>query len=84
MIIRPLAYVREEEMVYLAKKLDIQSIGQSKCANDDTSHRMIIKKMLREMEKNNHAIVKNIFNSLLNIREEYLLKPEGKPSQQRG
>lgn len=73
-IIRPLAYEREETMRLLAEKLDIQSIGgQSKCANDETSHRMLIKKMLREFESNNPYIIKNIFRSLQNIREEYLL-----------
>ncbi len=72
-IIRPLAYVREKEMKRLAEKLKIDSIGQSKCANDGTSHRMKIKKMLREMEKENPDIVKNIFRSLQNIRTEYLL-----------
>ncbi len=73
-IIRPLAYEREENMRILAEKLNIQSIGgQSKCANDDTSHRMIIKKMLREFEKENPQVIKNIFRSLQNIRTEYLL-----------
>ena len=75
-IIRPLALVREREMEYLAKKLDIASIGgQSKCADEDTSHRMIVKKMLREMEKHNRDIVKNIFSSLQNIKTDYLLNP---------
>jgi len=73
-IIRPLAYVREEAMAYLARKLDIASMGQSKCANDDTSHRMKIKKMLREIEKDNPAVVKNIYKSLRNIRKEYLIE----------
>ena len=74
-IIRPLAYEREEMMAILAQKLNIQSIGgQSKCANDETSHRMMIKKMLREFEKENPDIVKNIFRSLQNIKKEYLLE----------
>lgn len=77
-LIRPLAYVREYQMVSLAKALNIHSMGQSKCANDDTSHRMKIKKMLREFEQQNPAIVKNIFRSLQNIREEYLLETHGK------
>ena len=73
-IIRPLAYEREAMMARLAKKLDIESIGgQSKCANDDTSHRMKIKKMLRDYERENPDIVKNIFRSLQNIKPEYLL-----------
>jgi tRNA 2-thiocytidine biosynthesis protein TtcA len=72
-IIRPLAYVREDRMVQLAHTLGIHSIGQSKCANDDTSHRIKVKKMLHEFERNNPYIVKNIFHSLKNIRTEYLL-----------
>lgn len=79
-IIRPLAYVRETQMEDLAQKLGITSIGQSKCADDDTSHRMKIKQMLREMEKDNPALVKNIFNSLKNIRNEYLLDSDPSPA----
>ncbi|MCR4337881.1 MAG: tRNA 2-thiocytidine(32) synthetase TtcA [Candidatus Omnitrophica bacterium] len=74
-LIRPLAYVREAEMFELAQQLNISSIGgQSKCANDDTSHRMVIKKMLRDFERNNPHIVRNIFKSLQNVRTEYLLE----------
>ncbi len=73
-LIRPLCYEREATMATLAEKLDLQSIGgQSKCANDETSHRMLIKKMLRTMEKDNPQIVQNIFKSLQNIRTDYLL-----------
>lgn len=75
-IIRPLAYVREEEMANLAQKLNIHNMGQSKCAYDDDSHRIKIKHMLRDFEKHNPAIVKNIFRSLSNIKEEYLLDAE--------
>ncbi|MCB9747459.1 MAG: tRNA 2-thiocytidine(32) synthetase TtcA [Candidatus Omnitrophica bacterium] len=75
-LIRPLAYVREAAMVELAKELGIDSMGQSKCANDDTSHRMKIKKMLHEFEKDNPSIVKNIFNSLSNIQSDYLLQTD--------
>ena len=74
-IIRPLAYERETMMQKLSEKLGIETIGgQSKCANDDTSHRMVIKKMLREFEKENPQVIKNIFRSLQNIRADYLLE----------
>lgn len=73
-LIRPLAYVRENFMVELAEKLGINSIGgQSKCANDDTSHRMIIKKMLAGFEQHNPDVVVNIFNSLRRVRTDYLI-----------
>lgn len=72
-LIRPLAYVREAAMLDLAEKLNIMAIGQSKCANDDTSHRMIIKKMLRDFEQHNPDVVVNIFNSLKRVRTDYLI-----------
>ena len=79
-IIRPLAYEREVMMQTLAAKLGLETIGgQSKCANDETSHRMIIKKMLRDFEKENPQVIKNIFRSLQNIRSDYLL--ETSPSE---
>ena len=74
-IIRPLAYVREREMEYLAKKLNIDSLGQSKCGNDETSHRMRIKKMLREFERDNPMVVTNIFRSLRRVQSDYLIEP---------
>ncbi|GEM_PF-692532 len=74
-IIRPLAYEREDMMRTLAEKLELETIGgQSKCANDDTSHRMKIKKMLREFEKENPYVVKNIFRSLQRVKTDYLLE----------
>jgi tRNA 2-thiocytidine biosynthesis protein TtcA len=74
-IIRPLAYVRERDMERLAVELGVAAMGQSKCADDDTSHRMRIKKMLREFEQNNPMVVTNIFRSLQNIRTDYLTEP---------
>ena len=73
-IIRPLAYEREKTMQKLAEKLEITTLGQSKCAHDDTSQRMKIKMMLKGLEKENPHIVKNIFQSLQNIKTEYLLE----------
>lgn len=84
-IIRPLCYERENEMRILADKLNIQSIGgQAKCANDDTSHRMLIKKMLKNFEGNNKGIIKNIFNSLQNIKLDYLQNKPGEDPLIRG
>lgn len=74
-LIRPLAYEREDNMRVLAEKLGIESIGgQSKCANDETSHRMKIKMMLKEFEKDTPDIIKNIFHSLKRVQTDYLLE----------
>ena len=81
-IIRPLAYECEEMMARLAEKLQITTLGQSKCANDETSHRTLIKKMLRTLEQGNPNVVKNIFRSLQRIKADYLLKKL--PSNQGG
>jgi len=74
-IIRPLAYVRERDLEHLARELQIESLGQSRCANDETSHRMLIKKMLKDFEKKNPMVVTNIFRSLKNIKTDYLIEP---------
>ncbi len=79
-IIRPLAYTREEAMVRLAQELGIAGMGQSKCANDDTSHRMLIKKMLRQFEQENPTVVANIFHSLQNVKADYLIETVQSPS----
>ena len=78
-IIRPLAYEREAMMVRLAEKLQITTLGQSKCANDETSHRMMLKKMLRTLEQENPNVVKNIFRSLKRVKVDYLLNAKGEP-----
>jgi len=74
-IIRPLAYEREEMMARLSEKLGLERIGgQSKCAREEDSHRLMIKKMLKEFEKENPHVVRNIFNSLRKVKTEYLLE----------
>ena len=83
-IIRPLAYEREETMRVLAEKLGLKSIGgQSKCADEEDSHRLLIKNMLRQFERDNPQVIKNIFRSLQRIKEEYLLDPANDPGRRR-
>ncbi|MBN1869323.1 MAG: tRNA 2-thiocytidine(32) synthetase TtcA [Candidatus Omnitrophica bacterium] len=72
-IIRPLAYVREREMEYLAQKLGIDFLGQLKCGNEGKTKRMRIKRMLRDFELENPMVVTNIFRSLQRIKSEYLI-----------
>lgn len=77
-IIRPLAYVREEKMVELAKQLEIHGM-EPRCTYEAKSHRKKIKNMLREFEKESPFIVRNIFKSLQNIKSDYLIEaPHGK------
>ena len=60
-----------------AQKLNIDAMGQSKCGNDDTSHRMRIKKMLKEFEQGNPMVVTNIFRSLQRVQSDYLIENPG-------
>ncbi len=75
-IIRPLAYEREENIENFAKQEGLLGIDQFKCPNNDISKRMMVKKMLKELEKENKAVKLNIFNSLKNIKDDYLLGSE--------
>ncbi len=72
-IIRPLAYVEEDEIIKLAKELKISKIDNYKCPRSETSKRTMLKKLIASLKKENPAIKKNIFKSLERIREEYLL-----------
>jgi tRNA 2-thiocytidine biosynthesis protein TtcA len=74
-IIRPLAYVREREMAYLAKKLGIDTVGQLSCGNEEKTQRMKVKKMLRDFERTAPMVVTNIFRSLQRVQSGYLIPP---------
>lgn len=75
-LIRPLAYVRERDMEALAKELGVFDMGQSRCADEETSHRSLIKRLIEDLERDNPQVVRNIFKSLQNIKTDYLLVPE--------
>ncbi|MDD3375127.1 MAG: ATP-binding protein [Candidatus Omnitrophica bacterium] len=72
-IIRPLAYEREESIRSLAEKEKLLGIDQFECPNSDKSKRMMVKRLLQDLEKENQAVKLNIFNSLKNIKNDYLL-----------
>jgi len=72
-IVRPLAYEREENIRNFAKQEGIDGLSDFHCPQNDISKRIQIKKMLAQLEKENPAIKINIFKSLQNIKEEYLL-----------
>ena len=72
-IIRPLAYEREEIIKLFAEKEGLLGIDQFECPNNDKSKRMMVKKIIQNLEKENKAVAFNIFNSLKNIKDNYLL-----------
>ncbi len=71
-IIRPLAYVREEEIIEYAGKMDILSIVCT-CPFGKKSKRKEIREIIRTISKTNPNIQENILKSMHNVDMDYLL-----------
>lgn len=71
-IIRPLAYVEEKEIIRFAKKKEFP-VKVCKCPNSQDSQRTHMRKMIEGLEKVCPHVKKNIFNSLKNIKKDYLV-----------
>ncbi|MBF0522319.1 MAG: tRNA lysidine(34) synthetase TilS [Candidatus Omnitrophica bacterium] len=72
-IIRPLAYIYESQIIQMVKKECIPVIEEYTCPHNDTTMRIFMKKTLAQLESKIPKIKQNIFNSLQNIKDEYLL-----------
>lgn len=72
-IIRPLSYVKEEEIERFIKKEGLLDIDNFQCPHNNNSRRKMIKDLLTKLSKENPAIKKNIYRSLERVKEEYLL-----------
>ncbi|BDU51621.1 ATP-binding protein [Haliovirga abyssi] len=74
-IIRPLAYVKEEEIINFINKNEIKVMASS-CklyTVREDSKRLEIKTLLKGLEKTNPNIKKSIFNSLRNVNLKYVM-----------
>ncbi len=72
-IIRPLAYVEEDEIRRFARANNDFPHEKCSCPNSVTSKRTSIEKILKELEKGCPHIKKNIFKSIKRIKKDYLL-----------
>jgi len=72
-IIRPLAYVHEDQIIQMVKKEKIPVIEEYMCPHKDITTRMFLKKLLKQLESRIPKIKTNIFYSLQNIKDDYLL-----------
>ena len=81
-LIRPLAYVEEQELVRLAESLELPVI-KSQCPYGEKSKRRLAKGLIREAEQHYRNVKKNIFRSLQRVRPEYLLGYENIPATPR-
>lgn len=66
-VIRPLAYAREEDISRYAEAMDFPIIPCNLCGSQENLQRQIIKEMLQGWEKQHPGRLENIFRSLQNI-----------------
>jgi tRNA 2-thiocytidine biosynthesis protein TtcA len=71
-IIRPFAYIEEDLIKKYAKEQGFPVI-ENKCPTSKTSRRVYIKKLLRELERENKDIRGNIYKAMKHVKMDYLL-----------
>lgn len=74
-IIRPLAYSEEKDIKAYAKESGFES-QVCKCPNSKTSKRALMKKLIRDVQKEGGRVKSNIFRAPTRIRHEYLGQKE--------
>lgn len=73
-MIRPLAWENEETIRTLAVQIGLDTFETCRCPVSATSQRTRFKSIIRDMEKVNPFVKQNIYNSLTNIKPDYLPK----------
>jgi tRNA 2-thiocytidine biosynthesis protein TtcA len=71
-VIRPLSYVDEQDIIRLSRQMNFP-VFTSNCPSSKQSKRHEIKELLKQIYSMNPNIKGNIFNSMSQVREEYLL-----------
>ena len=72
-VIRPLAYVKEEDLIAYAEVKQFPIIPCDLCGSQPTLQRKQIKGMLREWEKKYPGRVETTFNALADVRPSHLM-----------
>lgn len=75
-VIRPLAYVSEEDLLDYAALKGFPIIPCNLCGSQETLQRKVIKEMLAGWERAHPGRIENIFRSLMNIRPSQLADRE--------
>ncbi len=79
-IIRPLAYIREDLVKKYGRERGFPVIGNP-CPTSGTSRRVIVKNLIRELEKDNKNVRENIFKAMGHVKPDYL--PGALPSMRK-
>ena len=72
-IIRPLAFLEKDKVTHIATSAGLQAV-KNPCPMSEHSKREKIRGLLTPLFKANPTYRQNIFSSLSNVRQEYLLK----------
>lgn len=71
-VIRPLAYCREKDIIRFAETLDFPIIPCNLCGSQENLQRQNIKAMLQEWERSHPARIESIFAALKNVAPSQL------------
>src|SRR6201996_8325466 len=72
-VIRPLAYVSEPDLVRWAEHREFPIIPCTLCGSQDNLQRVQIKKMIRDWEKQYPGRIENIFTAMANITPSHMM-----------
>ena len=72
-VIRPLAYVREDDLAAYAALREFPIIPCSLCGSQDNLQRQVVRAMLRDWEKRHPGRVESILRALSDVRASHLM-----------
>jgi len=72
-VIRPLAYVCEDDLAAYAERRAFPIIPCSLCGSQDNLQRQVVRAMLREWEKRNPGRIESILRALSDVRPSHLM-----------
>jgi tRNA 2-thiocytidine biosynthesis protein TtcA len=75
-VIRPLAYVPEQDIERYARARNFPIIPCKLCGSQDNMQRVAVKKMLADWEREHPGRVETIFSALRNVEPEHLADPK--------
>jgi tRNA 2-thiocytidine biosynthesis protein TtcA len=75
-VIRPLAYCKEEDLAEFARLREFPIIPCNLCGSQENLQRQVVKEMLREWEKKQPGRLETMFASLQRISPSHLLDPK--------
>ena len=70
-IIRPMCEVREREVLSFARRLELPTVSID-CPRKDLNRRVVMKQLIRGLEKVNRSVGENLYKAPWNLNRDYL------------